>query len=324
MTMQEIAKIAGVGKSTVSRYFNGGYVKEETKEKIKRVTEKFNYSPNTMAQALKAKHSYQVVIITPTLESVTSGIVLTAMDEELRAKGYTPVIFNTNHNEERELMSILSLTRMNVEGCLLLATHITQNHIDLVHQLDIPFLYVAQETDTSVHITLDDYLAGYKMGQYIARHNHKRVTYVGVNEKDEAVGVLRRNGVMDGLKENGVPEIDYCETDFTYEKSCTVLKKYLKNNKSTCLICATDTIAMAAYREIQETGLRIPEDISVAGFGGHETSELLTPPLCTIGFNYEEEGTAAAQTMVDMIQGNPVQSHKIGFYFREGNSVIQR
>lgn len=322
--MKEIAKLAGVGKSTVSRYFNGGYVKEDTRQKIKEITEQFEYSPNTVAQALKAKHSYQVVIITPTLESVTSGIVLTHMDEELRSQGYTPIIFNTNHNEERELMSILSLSRMNVEGAILLATHITKSHIDLVKKLNIPFLYVAQETDSGIHIIPDDYLAGYKMGQYVASMNHQDVTYFGVTESDKAVGVVRKNGIMDGLKENGVQKISFAETEFTYDEACLVIRKQLIKNTSTCFMCATDNIAFAAYHEIQKAGLRIPDDISVTGFGGYSISEVMQPQLCTIKFDYEDEGTVAAETICKMIRQEPVESHVVNFQMKSGKSVMKR
>ena len=321
LTIKDIAALAGVGKSTVSRYFNGGYVKEDTRQRIAKVIEEQHYSPNVTAQSLKAKHSYQVAIITPTIESYTTARVVTAMDEQLRSFGYTPVIYNTNHNEERELMSLVSLSRINVEGAILMATEITQDHIKLVSQLDMPFLYVAQESPVGTHISLDDYLAGYKIGRTVAEAGHRHVTYIGVDEKDIAVGRTRKNGVYAGLKDGGVTDITFLLSDFTYEHSRTVIREALKQTSSTAFLCATDTIAMAAYHEIQDIGKKIPEDYSITGFGGYDSSAIMTPPLCTIRFNYEEEGTAAAEMMIEMIQGKAVQSEKIGFEFIAGNSV---
>lgn len=70
LTMNDIAKIAGVAKSTVSRYFNGGYVKEETRIKLKKIVDEYNYEPNAVAQSLKAKHSHTIGIIAPCLDSL--------------------------------------------------------------------------------------------------------------------------------------------------------------------------------------------------------------------------------------------------------------
>ena len=109
ITMKEIAEFAGVGKSTVSRYFNGGYVKEETRLRIEAVCREYHYQPNSVAKTLKARHSYQIGVITPSIDSRTSARVLTALDEQLRLSGYTPLLINTNHNEIRELSSLESL-----------------------------------------------------------------------------------------------------------------------------------------------------------------------------------------------------------------------
>ena len=78
LTMSDIAKMAGVGKSTVSRYFNGGYVKDETREKLKKIIDEYHYEPNAVAQSLKAKHSHMIGIVAPCLDSITSSRMLMA------------------------------------------------------------------------------------------------------------------------------------------------------------------------------------------------------------------------------------------------------
>lgn len=131
LTMNDIAKMAGVAKSTVSRYFNGGYVKEETREKLKKIIDEYHYEPNAVAQSLKAKRTHTIGIVAPCLDSITSSRMLMAIDEYLKNKGYTTIIMNTNHNEIRELASIEHLWRMNVDGIILLATAVTMTHSNL-------------------------------------------------------------------------------------------------------------------------------------------------------------------------------------------------
>ena len=96
LTMQDIAKMAGVGKTTVSRYFNGGYVKDETRDKIKKIIDEYHYQPNTFAQSLKAKETKIIGIIAPTLTSTTSSRVLMLLDAYLKDQGYTPLIISEN------------------------------------------------------------------------------------------------------------------------------------------------------------------------------------------------------------------------------------
>ena len=95
ITMKEIAELSGVGKSTVSRYFNGGYVKEETRKRIASIIQQYNYEPNSFAR-LKAKSSRMIGIIAPCLDSIVTSQVLMSIDRHLRQEGYSTMIINTD------------------------------------------------------------------------------------------------------------------------------------------------------------------------------------------------------------------------------------
>lgn len=322
LTMDDIAKMAGVGKSTVSRYFNDGYVKEETRLKIKKVIEEHHYEPNALAQILKAKQSKLIGIITATLDSTTSSRMMMAMDEYVRNEGYIPMIINTNHNELRELKSIESLWKLKVDGIVLLATNVTMTHQKIAAQLDIPLVFVGQSFDEGVSIVYDDYHAGYDVGEYIAKRGHKDIVYLGVDRKDEAVGVIRKNGVFDALKDYGIYNVHFVETDFSYEKARKKIAQYLDRRQPSAIICATDNIALACFKEINERNLRIPEDISLVGFGGYEVSSLVTPSLTSIRFENEEAGCLAGKTIIDLIRGEDVpQKQLVHYVLIEGESV---
>ena len=322
LTMNDIAKIAGVAKSTVSRYFNGGYVKEETRIKLKKIVDEYNYEPNAVAQSLKAKHSHTIGIIAPCLDSITSSRMLMAIDEYLKNNGYSTIIINTNHNEIRELASIEHLWRMNVDGIILLATALTMTHQQLAAKLDIPILVVAQLFKGGISIIYDDYHAGYDVGTYAAQMNHKQILYMGVDRKDEAVGVQRKKGVLDALKDYNIENIVVKETNFSFQESRKVIKEYLTNHRPTMIICATDNIALACYKEIHEMGLKIPDDISLIGFGGYEISALVTPSLCTIRYDNELVGQMAGKTIIQLIQEELVaHTQLIGYQLIKGESV---
>ena len=322
LTMSDIAKMAGVGKSTVSRYFNGGYIKEETRLKLKKVIDENNYEPSTLAQSLKAKYTKVIGIVVPCLDSITTSRVLMTMDQYLKDHGYTTLIINTNHDEMRELTSIEQLWRMNVDGIILMATAVTMAHQNIAAKLDIPLLFVAQRYGAGGSIINDDYSAGYEVGKYSAYMGHRKICYIGVSGKDEAVGIYRKDGVINGLRDNGVSSIDLLETDFSLEKAHLIALDYLKKKQPTLFIGATDNIALGCLKAINELKLKMPDDISLIGFGGYETSQFINPSLSTVRFNNEETGIKAGQTIIDLIEGNVVDNLQlIGYTLIKGQSV---
>ena len=170
ITMKEIAEKCGVGKSTVSRYLNGGYVREETRQKIADVIARYNYEPNAFAR-LKAKESKMIGIIAPCLDSTVTSKVMMSIDRHLREAGYSTLIINTDHQEELELQYLERLWRMKVDGLILSATHLSEAHHRLLAQIDIPIVVVAQRYEEGVCIINDRLL-----WRQVRRHLHRRAS----------------------------------------------------------------------------------------------------------------------------------------------------
>ena len=321
ITMKEIAEIAGVTKTTISRYYNGGYIKKETKEKIAKIIKKYNYEPNTFAR-LKARQSYIIGIIVPALDSIITSRVLTGLEKTFRENNYIPIIMNTNHQNELELKYIEKLKRLNVDGIVLSATYITDEHKKILKKLGIPIVIYGQEYNDGISIINDDYNAGIEIGEYIAKRNHRNIGFISVDEKDVAIGINRRNGVIDGLKKYKIERINIELADFSYDSAKIAARNLLKNNKIEAIICSTDRQAHSVYMVAKEMGLKIPDDISVISFGGYEIDEIIDPELSTIKFDSFNAGISAANTLIKLI--NKIKVEKI-FYvdykFIEGKSV---
>lgn len=321
-TINDIAELAGVAKSTVSRYLNGGNVSEKTKEKIRKVIEETNYEPNLFAQSLKAKKTNFIGVIAPTLDSFVTSTVLMAIDEELRKRDYTTLIISTSKYVDREIESLVSLSRQKVDGIILIATGVTAEHIETIHSIDIPVLIIAQEAEQFNCIINDDYRAGFEMGQYIAEKGHKSVAYLGVTESDIAVGQKRKQGIIEGLASGGVRDIKTFLTEFNFQDASRVTQQLLDSFEPSAIICATDTIAFGALKTLLRVGKKVPEDVSLAGFGGYNISEVIHPSMTTIRFNNEATGVMAANTIVRMTDGEEVPPLQVSsFTFIEGESV---
>lgn len=323
LTITDIAEMAGVGKSTVSRYFNGGYVKASTKEKIQKVIDEHHYQPNAFAR-LKAKKSHIIGVIAPCLDSSVASQVLMGIDEVLQTEGYTSLIMNTNHDSQKELKSMTSLYRMKVDGIIINATVVTKEHEILAKQFDIPVIFIGQAYTQGISIINDDKKAGAFLANYLLKKGHDDILIVTVDQQDEAVGVIRKQAICEVFDQH---QISYrvCISDYNFTSSKQVIQKALSEHIPSVILCSSTKQILAAHQCIQELGLHIPQDISLCGFGGYEFREIVSPSLTTIQFDAKYSGNVGANTMLSMIQQESVETTQIiPFEFHEGNSVLDK
>ncbi len=321
-TINDVAAMAGVAKSTVSRYLNGKPVREDSARRIQRAIEHFHFEANPFAR-LSAKQSKMIGVILPGFDSTVTPRVLTVMDKYLRTKGYWPLFVNTESDIAFEVASIGNLARMNVDGIILVASFITPAHRRAVESIRTPVVFMGQEFDAGISILDDNLSAGEMLGRHLAEQGLRSAGLIWVTEDDIAVGIRRKEGILRGLAEGGVTDVRNYLADFSYATACDVARRVLQQkDRPEVLICATDRIAYGVYKAARELGLRIPEDVSVTGFGGYDTSEVLTPALTTIRFNAEDEACICADTVLKLIQGEPVsKTQLIGYRFLPGGSV---
>lgn len=325
LTINDIAKMSGVAKSTVSRYLNGGSVKDTTGQKIKKIIEQNNYEPNVFAR-LNAKESRVIGLVVPGFNSVTTPRLIEVIVAYLKKNDYTPLIMHTGHNIKEEIKNIERLKNMNVDGIMVLATGVTKEYEKVIQKLNLPILFIGQKFPGENSVINDDYNAGYAIGQYIGKRNFKQIYLLWVPKNDLAVGKERRQGVLNGLATyKKIPE-DIIETTFFYKDAIKHAKTLVtKIKKPSAIICATDQIAYGVYKVLYERrDISIPDDLSIVGFGNYETSELLHPSLTTVNFDWKNGGEISAESMLQMIQKKPVSLLQVNsFEIIERNSVIK-
>ncbi|HWO95788.1 MAG TPA: LacI family DNA-binding transcriptional regulator [Bacillus sp. (in: firmicutes)] len=325
ITIADIAQLAGVAKSTVSRYLNGGSVSEVTKRKIEHVIKETGYTPNAFAQSLKAKKTNIIGTIVPRLDSYATSRTLIGIDERLREFQYQMLISNTSQNLEREIENIYTLAKQKVAGIILLATQITEAHLEAFHQLQIPVLAVGQQHQDVYSLIHNDEEAGYAIGKYVLKKGHRRIAYLGVTEKDIAVGVKRKEGFKRAIQEVKGCEVRFYETGFSMAESVVKVPSIIEEFHPSMLVCATDNIALGALKAANLKGLTVPVDLSITGFGGYELTEMMHPGLTTAKFYYKEAGEMAAQSIVKLVNGEEIPKLTLSNYeIIERESVDKR
>lgn len=310
VTIQDIANMVNVSKSSVSRYLNNGYVSEENAKKIKEAIEKTGFETNFFAKRLKTKKSRLVGIVIPRIDSVTIGKVLNGINRKLSENNYQGIILISELSIEKELININSLYQQGVDGIIINSMAITKKHIELISRLNIPTIFTGQKSEFTNYIKIDDYEAGRILGEYLKTKGHKNIVFLGVNEWDIAVGIDRKTGFIDAFKENNKEaDIKFVETDFSFMNAYNKGNEVVKY-KPTAIVCATDNICLGVLRYLHENKIKVPEEISVAGFGGYDIGSVSYPTLTTVAFDYELIGIEAAQGILDLIEGKELEKNK--------------
>ncbi|WP_313073500.1 LacI family DNA-binding transcriptional regulator [Lacrimispora sp.] len=309
VTIQDIATMAGVSKSSVSRYLNNGYISEDKAKKIKSAIERTGFETNFFAKRLKTKKSGLIGIVIPRIDSVTVGKFLNGINRKLRENDYQGMILISELDIEKELDNINSLNQQGVDGIIINSMSITKKHLEITSKLNIPTIFTGQKSEFINYIKLDDYKAGRIMGEYFKSKGHKEIVFLGVNEFDKAVGIERKSGFIDAVKENNPGgRVQFVETDFTFASAYLKGDEILKY-KPTAIVCATDNICLGILRYLHERNIKVPDEISVAGFGGYEIGGVSYPAITTIAFDYELIGIKTAQGILDLIEGKELEEN---------------
>lgn len=313
-TISDIAKLADVSKSTVSRYLNNGYVSADTREKVEKVIKETGYQPNAFAQSLKSKTSNFIGVIVPRLDSYATAKTLMGIESALKENNYQMLIANTSQNIEREIESIYNLAKQKVAGIIFLGTEITKEHEEVMEKIKIPVIIIGQEDHKFNCIIHDDFNAAYELAKKVIDMGHKNIVYLGVTEKDIAVGVKRKEGFKKAVNEEKDLKVTYYTTSFAIEDAINIAADIIAKEKPSLMFCATDNIALGTMKSIFSSGMKVPTDISVVGFGGYKISEIMHPGLTTVKFDYYGAGSISGVNIIKLIKGEPVDKLTISNY----------
>lgn len=325
----DIAKLAGVSKSTVSRYLNNGYVGAESREKIKAVLDETGFKPQRHAKGMRTKKTNLIGVIVPKISTETPPRVVEGITEIIAPNGYDLLIANTNLSIEKEIEYLRIFKNNQVDGIIFMATKITEKHIEVMDSLEVPIVVVAQRIENYPSVFHDDYSAAKEVTNYLLKKGHKNIGFIGVYEEDISVGFYRKNGYIDGLKENNV-EVKNENIKigvFSQESGYKLAKELMSNkDKPTVIFAVTDNLAIGAIEYLKESGYKIPMDIAIVGMGDSRVSAVITPKLTTVHYHYKTSGRKAAEIMMELLSDKDkskknIKNIKLPYRFIERDSV---
>lgn len=307
MDINGIAKLAGVSRATVSRYLNDGYVSKEKRARIAKVIEETGYVPSRQARQLRTGKTGLVAVIIPKVYSQSVSRMVEGITETLGEAGYEVILANTNNDEKSEVRYLdLFSGRNRIDGIILIATIVTEEHLRAIGSLKVPIVILGQRIEGQDCVYNDDYHATHAITRSVLRTS-RRPAFIGVTLRDEAAGRMRRQGFLDACAEAGIEVAPQAtvEADFTVESgylACEALLDAVPDADT--IVCATDDIAYGALTCVREYGHAVPDDIQVTGVGDSELSRILMPSLTTAHLFFKTSGIEAARMLLSELSGD--------------------
>lgn len=326
MNISEVAKLAGVSPSAVSRYLNNGYLSAEKREAIRRVIQETGYRPLIQAQILRTRKTQTVGIILPKIDSFSISSIVAGIDSVLEARGFQILLADTRNNPEKELDYLDIFDDQRVDGVILIATVFTPRHLAALKNRKLPVIIVGQHLPGFPCVYHNDYQAFYDMTNLVLQKGCRRLGYIGALPQDKAVGQERRRAYQDAVRDAGLEEQagHTAVAAFTVDSGREKARELLEScGPLDALICATDNMAAGALQYLHRRGIQVPGQMLLTGHGASGISEVTTPSITTIRYFYEESGANAASLMLELLEkpDTPAKEIKLGYTILENEST---
>lgn len=310
LTLEEIGKLAGVSRSTVSRVINDQPdVRQDVRHRVLKVIQATGYQPNQAARSLASHRSgilglviprsVATVFADPYFPRLTQGIA-----QACNAQGFTLSLFLFHTEEDEQKMMPRIAQRGFLDGVIVQATTDIDPTIPLLQKSSIPFLVVgrlSKMSDDLNYIDVDNESAAHNAVIHLIRLGYQRIAHI-TGPLDNRPAIDRKKGYEAAFMDRGLPlrrELIF-ESDFTENGGYFATQRLLKH-KPDAIFVASDSMALGAIRAIQNAGLSIPEDIAIVGFDDLPPAQYANPKLTTVRQPILRFGINAVETLIDIV-----------------------
>lgn len=313
VTMDDIAELVGVSKSTVSRALrNDPRVNDDTREQIANIAKKLNYRPHQVARALANKNTNIIGVVLPWFpRNVADPFFLEFLQgigEVAVEEGYSLTLLNIDPDD------LANFFHRDVDGFILTEPVVNDPRIKYLKEYKTPFVFLGNPMDDgkTCWVDIDNQTGAYLAVKYLIEQGHRRIATIA--GPDELVaGQYRYRGYKKAMLEYGL-EIDedlIYRADFTQKGARKAIEELLdRNTDCTAIFVANDLMAITVIKALKEKGYNIPEDIAVMGFDGIHLGEFIDPPLSTIKSPSLKMGRMALKLLLELVQNRePEKRH---------------
>ncbi|MGF6604133.1 LacI family transcriptional regulator [Paraburkholderia sp. GAS448] len=311
VTLEEIARAAGVSPSTVSRILNGSArVGPAKQQAVEQAIARFNYRPNVLARSLASGKTDTIGVLTQTIASPFYAEWMRGIEDALHEPGFTPLFVSSRWSVRDEVSRIEQFIERRVDGIIVLHAQLDEQSLrDYSRRVPIVALGRSlQNSPTLAGLSINNLQGARDATQHLIDQGHREIAFIG-GPHNHADAIERLDGYRMTLEEAGIAfDANRVEhADFLEAGGLAAMERLFARGQSfSAVFCANDLSAYGARLALFRHGLRVPEDVSLVGFDDLPASSYMTPPLTTVRQPTYEIGRLAAEATMQLIRKESV------------------
>lgn len=311
VTIYDVAKALNISPSTVSRGLKDHpHISKDTKKNIKAVAHEMGYQRNMFASNLRQKNTNTIGVVVPKLNSYFMATVIAGMEKVTKKHGYGLIISQSQESGKQEVLCVSTLFNSRVDGLLvsLAFDSKSMDHFNIFLNKKIPVVFFdrVSECQGCMSVVIDNYKAGYEATSHLIDQGCRRIVHLGGNLLRN-VYADRLKGYKQALADHGIlfDQKMIIVSDLGGQSGIATANKILNMKlRPDGLFTANDTSAVAAIIELEKAGIKIPEEIAVAGFNNEPISQVVHPNLTTIDYPAHLVGETAATLLINSLKNS--------------------
>jgi len=316
-TIYDVAKIAGVSPSTISRVMNTPeIVAEDTRQKVASAVKELSYIPNMMAANMPRRRTNSIGLIIPDITNIFFSNLVRGVQDVCEKHGYSVLVVNSDDSQEKEGRYLKLLYSRRVDGVILTVAgyrekEFPEEELSLLKKMNIVLIDREINGMTTPIVKVNNFAGAYSAVKYLLTMGHKKIMYLAGIEGTRT-NQEREKGYLSALKEVHINWKKELMADFRLETAYQKIIVYwpqLQNSKDlpTAIFAANDLMAIGALKAFAQLKVRVPEDISIIGFDNIPFSDCTYPPLTTIAQPTYKMGQKAVKTLLKLIDKKKIK-----------------
>jgi len=309
VTIRDVASLVDVHHSTVSRALSPqkrDQISAAVVKKVENAARKLGYFPNIVASSLKQNRSFAIGVLIPDLMNPVFPPIIRGIQDTAEVLGYTVITANTDDEEVKERDALRMMQGRSIDGVIIATARRTDPVIEECIDNDIPFVLLNRSVDREGvnAVVIDEGFGIRSVLDHLMSLKHTQIAHIA-GPQHTSTGYLRAKAVADYLRSHGLRS-DLVETTnrFTIaEGGCAFKKLLARDNSFTAVVAGNDLLALGCMDAMKDTGLLVPENISICGYDDILFLERMNPALTTVLLPKYEMGSHAAKALLDIIGG---------------------
>ena len=306
ITIRDVAEEASVSATTVSRVFNHDHlVNSETREHVMSVARRMGYSPNATARSLSQGRTRSLGVILPAPHGEFFSELIRGVDEAAQEADHFLLIASSHYDPEESESALQSLAG-RVDGLIIMTPRVQADALTKGVDLNVPVVFVNSEIGENPYdlFPIENREGAARVVTHLIEQGHTRIAAIA-GPAGSADVEERLVGYHDALEQNGLTPETIIEGAFTQESGYEAGKKIVdRSPRPDAVFACNDYMAIGAMAAFREAGVRVPDDIAVAGFDDIANARYANPPLTTVHVPVYEIGNRAGKRLIERIQSD--------------------